>query len=132
MPESVFNVTAQPDCSVFAPQDGYGADTFLSFVRSRLKVTPDLAQPRLNSAGETVLSFVSSGRFLCSLQPTATNYVRLIQGTLVQVHFRVFILGNADIIEGDRATIEGHRVEVINAQHWGDEQTECDLRYMGR
>ncbi len=130
--DSIFNVTASPDCSIFSPIAGYGADTFISFARSTLRVNTLLSQPRLNSAGETGLSFATIGTFLANVQPAATNYVRFMHGTLVQVHFRLFILGEADILEGDRCTVEGHRCEVINAQHWGSEQTEIDLHYLGR
>ena len=133
MPNSIFNVNEpSPDCSIFAPQAGYGTEQVVSFVRSTLRVNNNLAQPRLNSSGETGLSFATLGAYLGDVQPAATNYVRLIQGTLTQVNFRMFILGEADIREGDRCTIEGHRCEVINAQHWGSEQTELDIRYLGR
>ncbi len=132
-PESVFDVNQnQADCSIFAPQAGYGADTYVSFMRSTLRMNPLLSQPRLNSAGETGLSFAPVGAYLGSLQPAATNVVRLIQGILVQVNFKMFLIGSADIQELDRCTIEGRRLEVINAQHWGSETTEIDLRFLGR
>jgi hypothetical protein len=133
MVDSVFNVNDNiPDCSIFAPTAGYGADTFVSFVRSTLKLHPDLQQPQLNSSGETVLSYVSSGTFLGSLQPASTDYRRFLHGIITEVNYKFYILGEVDIIEGDRATVEGRRVEVVNAQHWGSEQTECDLRFLGR
>lgn len=109
-----------------------GADGAVTFYRSTLKLAPALQQPYLNSAGETTLSFVSYATYFGSVQPAATHYVRFIQGIVVQVNYRVLIIGFADVIEGDRATIEGHRVEVINSQHWGRETTEIDFRFLGR
>lgn len=131
-PESIFDINGTPDCSIFAPTAGYGADTFVSFVRSTLKVNSLLSQPRLNSSGETVLSFATIGQWLGSVQPANGNYVRLIQGTLVQVNYRMYIEGNADIRESDRATIEGKRVEVIAVNHWGTEATDIEMRQLGR
>ena len=133
MVDSVFNVNHnQPDCSIFAPQDGYGAETVLSFVRSTLRVNNNLTQPRLNSSGETQLSFASIGAFLGELQPTRGAYPRFIQGTMIQVDFVFYIIGEADIREGDRATAQGHRVEVVAVNNWGSEQTDVSLKQLGR
>lgn len=131
-PDSIFNVTGPADGGIFSPTPGYGADVLVSFVRSTLRIAPALAQPRLTSAGETGLSFATLGTFLGTLQPARANYLRLLHGILTQVDFRMFILGEADIAEGDRCTIEGKRCEVINTQHWGTEHIELDLRYLGR
>lgn len=132
MPSSIFNIEAQPDCSVFAETAGYGATTVVSFVRGTLRRDNNLPQPRLNSAGETSLSFKPVGSYLGELQPTRSGYMRLIQGTLIQVDFVFYIIGEADIIEGDRATVEGHRVEVVASNHWGSEQTDVQLKQLGR
>jgi hypothetical protein len=132
MPESIFNLTPAADGSIFAPEPGFGADTWLSFSRSSLRLSPGLSQPLLNSAGETSLSFVSIARYLVSLQPLGTNYARFIHGTIVEVHARVFILGPSDVREGDRCVIGGRRMEVVDTSPWGDEHNEIDLRYLGR
>lgn len=130
--ESVFDLTAPPDCSIFAPTAGYGADTFVSFVRSSLRVNTLLSQPRLNSAGETSLSYAPLGTFLGSLQPTGTNYQRFVHGTVVELNYRFIIVGYADVKEGDRCMISGARMEVKNVQRYGSEQTEIDLGWVGR
>ena len=133
MPNSIFNVNDNsPDCSIFAPQDGYGAETVLSFVRSTLRVNNNLTQPRLNSSGETQLSFATLGSYLMSLQPMRGGYVRLIQGTLTQINFVGFLEGNPDIIESDRCSVSGKRLEVVNVLHYGTESTEIELKYLAR
>jgi hypothetical protein len=132
MPDSIFNLVPAADGSIFAPEPGYGADTWLSFARSSLRLSPGLSQPLLNSAGETSLSFVSFARYLVSLQPLGTNYARLIHGTVVEVHARVFILGPNDVQEGDRCVVGGRRMEVVNTSPYGDEQNEVELRFLGR
>ena len=132
MPDSIFNVTGTADGGIFSPTQGYGADIIVSFVRSTLNVNTNLGQSRLNSAGETELSFATIGNFLVSLQPRSGDYVRLIHGIVNQIDFSAFYLGNANIQEGDRAMIEGRRVEVIAALHYGDETTEISLKYVGR
>ncbi len=132
MVESIFNLSDLGDCSIFAPQPGYGADQYLSFFRSTLRLNNALAQPRLNSAGETGLSFVSHARYLLNLQPKPTGFLRLMQGIVVQVAFTAFVQGNADIIEGDRCSISGQRLECTNVLHYGTESTEVELTYMGR
>lgn len=133
MVQSVFNVNEpSPDCSIFAPQPGYSTEQVVSFVRSTLRVNNNLSQPRLNSSGETGLSFATLGSYLMSLQPMRGGYVRLIQGTLTQINFLGFLVGNPDIIESDRCTVSGKRLEVVNVLHYGTESTEIELKYMAR
>jgi hypothetical protein len=80
-----------------------------------------------NSAGEILLSFASAVTVAVDLQPEGGTYPRYLQGTLDQVNYTAIGFGNLDVRTGDRTTISGAAVEVINVQHWGLEQTELAL-----
>ena len=95
--------------------------TTLSFVRA----TRDL-----NSAGETVLSFASSVAIRVDLQPEGGLYPRFLAGTLIQVNFVAIAAGSVDVAVGDRATVSGAQVEVVNVMAFGSEQTELALRWV--
>ena len=132
MVESIFNMGEQDLGCIFAPTPGYGADQYLSFVRSTLRLNNALTQPRLNSAGESSLSFSPSGTFLVNLQPKPTGFLRLVQGQVVQLAYVAFVTGNADIRETDRCSVSGKRLECTNVLHYGTESTEVELVQLGR
>ena len=122
---SPFTAPTQADCSPFA------SPTATSLVFFRKTTTQ-------NSAGELLLSFASALTVSLDLQPRPGNYVRLIQGAFVAVHYTGFVAnGVPDVRVSDRATIadvtggtSGAHVEVVSVQRWGSLQSEIDLAWV--
>jgi hypothetical protein len=122
---SIFQLSAP--CTIFAP------DTCTATTQQPLAFERSL--PRLedqNSAGEVEMSYASIGIFAGDLQPQGGNYLRLIHGTVQQVDYLFFVMGNPDLRVGDRATISSARVEIVNTQQFGFEHCEVSLKHMGR
>jgi hypothetical protein len=94
--------------------------TSLAFVRST--VDQDSA------TGETILSYAEHLSLRVDLQPEGGGYPRFLHGTMTEVNYTAIYMGNADVQTGDRATVSGHQVEVVNVLHYGSEQTELSLR----
>lgn len=81
-----------------------------------------------SATGETILSYAEHLTIRVDLQPEGGGYPRFLHGTLTEVNYTAIYLGNADVETGDRATISGAQVEVVNVQHYGTEQTELTLK----
>jgi hypothetical protein len=58
------------------------------------------------------------------------GYPRFLQGTLTEVNFTAYAFGGPDVRVGDRTTISGAAVEVVNVMHFPDAQTELTLRWV--
>src|ERR671922_2341982 len=102
-----------------APLQCTGASTTLTFMRA----TRDQ-----DSAAQVVLSFASALRVGVELQPEPGMYPRFLQGTLTEVNFTAYAFGGPDVRVGDRTTISGAEVEVVNVMAFPDAQTEVALR----
>lgn len=126
---SIFALTAP--CPIFAPSTCDGTTT-LAITFQRAAHLLEGREITVNSAGETVLSFVEVGTVTGDLQPVGGNYVRMIQGTVVQIDAMFYVMGNPDVQVGDRCTISAMQMECINAQHYGQESAEISLHHVGR
>ena len=116
---SLFTLSAP--CPIFAPAVGQRA----AHILEGRAIT-------INSAGETVLSFVETGAFVGELQPYGGNYVRMLQGVVVQIDAIFYIMGNPDVQVGDRCTLSGAQMEAISTQQYGLEHSEVSLHHIGR
>ena len=125
---SLFTLSAP--CPIFAPAVGQG--DVISLVFQRAAHILEGRAITVNSAGETVLSFVKMGEFIGELQPQGGNYVRMLQGVVVQVDALFFVMGNPDVQVGDRCTLSGVQMEAISTQQYGLEHSEVSLHHIGR
>ena len=118
-------------CPIFAPDDCDGGTTItVSFVRAAHLVEGRAIT--VNSAGETVLSFIDVGAVTGTWDPQRGNYVRMVQGTVVQIDAILYVMGNPDVEVGDRCTVSGAHLECINRQQYGGEHAEISLHHVGR
>lgn len=127
---SIFSPNDGP-CGIFSPElCGMGLHQPVTFVRSAALVQH--RAPTQNAAGEVLLSFIDIGTFLLEVQPAPAGYSRMAQGILVKVDVFMYGLGYVAVQEGDRCMLNGQRLEISNALHWGQEHTEIELQHMGR
>ena len=126
---SLFTLTAS--CPIFAPSTCDGTPT-MNITFQRAAHILEGRAITVNSAGETVLSFVEVDTITGSLQPAGGNYVRMIQGTIMQIDAMFFVMGNPDIQVADRCTVSAVQMEAINVQHYGLEHAEISLHHVGR
>ena len=94
----------------------------------RALLTFDRSVSSVNSAGEVTLSYASHITLNVDLQPTGGLYKRNIHGIIVEVDYIATFEGNADLQEGDRATISAFQVEVVRLDHYGKIQTEIFMK----
>lgn len=83
-----------------------------------------------NSAGEIVLSFASNVSLTVDLQAEGGAFPRYMAGTLRQVNYAAIVLGNPDIVEGDRTTVCSTQLEVVNVLRLGTEYAEMALAHV--
>ena len=125
---SIFEITAS--CPIFAPVAGDSDVATLTFSRAAHSVEGRAIT--VNSAGETVLSFVEVAAITGHYQPQGGNYVRMIQGTVVQIDAIFYVMGNPNVQVADRCAVSGAQMEIISTQQYGVEHAEISLHHMGR
>mgnify|MGYP001590452110 FL=1 len=125
---AIFDITAP--CPIFAPVAGDSDVSTLTFSRAAHIV--EARAITVNSAGETVLSFVEVGAVTGHYQPQGGNYVRMIQGTVVQIDAIFYVTGNPDVQVADRCIVSGAQLEIINTQQYGADHAEISLHHVGR
>jgi len=128
----IFSTSEHGPCGIFAP-GGWCGDTLIqdiTFVRAASLLTP--TAPVQNTAAEVLLSFVTLGPYTLDVQPQPAGFSRMMAGQLVKVDLLLIGMGTVDLQEGDRCTIDGRRLEVVNALHYGGHHTEIELQHLGR
>jgi hypothetical protein len=83
-----------------------------------------------DDVGQMILSFASHVIVVGSLQPESDGYPRYLQGTLQEIHYKFIVLGNPDILIGDRCEVSNHAMEAKYVEHWGNFQAEVGLTYV--